>query len=254
MEKKTMAELKAQHEKYKDKTMKELIKERKERLKKRHTELREKYKHFLGEVEEEEIHFMDGKTIADLKAQHEKYKDKTMQELIKMRKERLAEGQNELRAKYKHLLIEGEEEVVEGKVNLKQAERLMGKIYYNAKHLGNVNEFEVNEIDVEEHFRGNQMKVIAAHLLEAVKLYEYIDTPVRAEGTLYQRSDGRYGIKDTDIYFASGDTIEYWDEGYGSYELSRIEYKDDDYYIVGMHRGQIAGLKVRIRAYEKPIL
>jgi len=190
-----------------------------------------------------------------LKAQHEKYKDKTMEELIKERSEKLAEGQKELREKYKHLLIEGEEEeVVEGEVNLKQAERLMGKIYYNAKHLGSVDEFVIDESNPEELFRGNQMRVIAAHLSEVVALYEYIGTPIMCEGTLYRCSDGRYGIKDTDIYFTSGDSIEYWDEGYGTYEISRIEYKDSNYYIEVNPKGQLEGLKVRVRAWDKPNL
>ncbi|MGG0664860.1 DUF5348 domain-containing protein [Viridibacillus arvi] len=189
-----------------------------------------------------------------LKAQHEKYKDKTMEELIKERSEKLAAGQKELREKYKHLLIEGEEEVVEGKVNLKQAERLMGKIYYNAKHLGNMDEFDIDESNPEERFRGHQMRVIAAHLLEAVKLYEYIDTPVKYEGILYRRSDGRYGFKNSDIYLNIGDIIEYWDEGYDRYELGEVEHKNNDYYMVDNYREELVGLRVRIRACENHIL
>lgn len=67
------------------------------------------------------------------------------------------------------------------------------------------------------------------------------------QGILIKRPDKRYEIENTEIYFTSGERIEYWDENRG-WIKSRVEHTNDDYYIVDFGKDKkIAGLKVRTK-------
>lgn len=80
---------------------------------------------------------------------------------------------------------------------------------------------------------------------------EYLKQPIREEGTLYLNDSGRYQIKGSNTYFASGYGIEFliYDEFNDTYSwhTSTVEHNGTDYYIVHYKDVSLNGLKVRVR-------
>lgn len=137
----------------------------------------------------------------------------------------------------------------EGTVHINEAKRILEKLQYDLKRLGqNQDEFEHNYADAEERFQHLILKRIAVKADDIFREFEYLNKPVLAEGVLSLREDGRYEIAGTNYYFTSGTTIEIWDNEDEQYYKTQIEHKDGVYYAVIMGTGvKLEGLKARIR-------
>ena len=113
-------------------------------------------------------------------------------------------------------------------------------------------EFDFDLDDVEERYKSDNAGYILELLKDASNRMEWVNKPVKAEGYLAERSDGRYGIDGTEIYFTSGSRIDVWrydefDERYDWF-YTTVEHNGEDYYIEVFGRDiLIEGAKVRAR-------
>lgn len=107
------------------------------------------------------------------------------------------------------------------------------------------------ETDADADLRYEINEHLADLLQDFYDLYEYIHSPVTAEGVLELGDNGRYYISGTDKYFCCGYRIEfyYYDNDYERFRWfkSRIEHNDGGYYIYGHRDIGLTGLKVRVR-------
>lgn len=115
-----------------------------------------------------------------------------------------------------------------------------------------VDEFDYDLEDVEERYKNKLAMEIMDKLGDIEDLLDSATKPIKAEGKLVKRSDGRYEIQGTDEYFSSGKPLEVYryDEFDERYEWvkSRVEHSNGDYYIVALGKDvEIEGLKVRVR-------
>ena len=104
----------------------------------------------------------------------------------------------------------------------------------------------------EERYQAEMLSYILEKLSDADYRLEWMAKPIKVEGALIKREDGRYEIEGTDIYFTSGKPIEVlkYDESQEEYDwvYSRVEHSSEDYYIVTLGKQtKIDGLKVRTR-------
>lgn len=87
------------------------------------------------------------------------------------------------------------------------------------------------------------------HLDVVRSILTYINKRVIGEYTLRKNANGRYSCEA--LEFSCGNTIEFYDydDGVEAYhwKISRIEHDGTDYYIVGSHKLQLDGLKIRVR-------
>lgn len=135
---------------------------------------------------------------------------------------------------------------------LTSAWRALGKIYYHALQIGNVNEFELRDDekeDEEANFKARQLLKLTNNLREVAKLYEYLGREVLQTGTLIKLNNGCYGLSNSDICYRKGSFIEYFDERYNHFDISTVDYDGTDYYIVG-YPLPLDGTTVRIRGYR----
>lgn len=106
-------------------------------------------------------------------------------------------------------------------------------------------EFEFNYNDPEERSK-NYIAMDIMYKLESVKdLLDWIEKPVHTTGSLVKNANGRYSVGSHEL--SSGYHLEYF--GFdNTWERSRIEHSGQDYYIVGLGKGQsIEGVLVRLR-------
>ena len=132
-------------------------------------------------------------------------------------------------------------------MDILQAKKLIKDLEKELKVFTEVDEIICDYNNPDEQFVAGQLMQIANKLADAHLQFKYLCKPIRIEGHLTQRSDGRYEIESTDYYFTSGSIIEIWDKDYNRYFLTSIEYKNDDYYATSSPNLTLEGLKVRIR-------
>lgn len=82
-------------------------------------------------------------------------------------------------------------------------------------------------------------------------ILNYLQRPIKEEGTLYLNESGRYQIKGSATYYTSGNGIEFltyddYNDSY-SWHTSTVEHNGKDYYIVGYSEVSLNGLNVRTR-------
>ncbi len=127
------------------------------------------------------------------------------------------------------------------------------------KHLLNVTQFDENceeniksidRTNPQDLFIENQLNSFMQKLEDIRIDIEYMKFPVKYESKLRKNEYHRYETCKGDDY-TSGSLIEFLNEDpnydYPFWEISTVEYKGNDYYIVGAKDVTMAGLKVRIR-------
>jgi hypothetical protein len=113
---------------------------------------------------------------------------------------------------------------------------------------------DYNTKDPDELFELDEMKSLMYHLADVLGDIEYLQLPVKRQGTLRKNASGRYEfagreltcgcgleylVADGKHYGDNWEPIPYWRHG-------RLEHDGNDYYIVGAPKDlQLDGLKVR---------
>lgn len=101
----------------------------------------------------------------------------------------------------------------------------------------------------DEHMLNDEITSIFYNLVTAKDDIDYILTPIKYESIIRKNMRGRYECEYKE--YTSGSLIEVlvYDEFYYDMKwvISTIEYKDDDYYLVGMPKANLDGARVRIR-------
>lgn len=132
-------------------------------------------------------------------------------------------------------------------MELNRAKKLLSKIESDLEPFENLQEIDHDYMNPEERFEANQIMQIADNLNEAIAKIKYLSKPIRAKGILTKRSDGRFGIAETEIYFTSGSSIEIWDDEDKQYYTTTIEHTNGDYYAVSFPGVSLEGTAVRAR-------
>lgn len=110
-------------------------------------------------------------------------------------------------------------------------------------------DFEFNYDDTNERFMHEVARSIMDKLFVIKQELDWINYPIRAEGPLVKRNDGRYEIEGTNIYFTSGSPLDVWDSESENWYRSVVEHNGTDYYIkVFGKKRTIKGVIVRARA------
>ena len=133
-------------------------------------------------------------------------------------------------------------------INIQEAKKLLNKIEYDLKQIGNEDEFEHDYNNTDERFEHNLLRTIADKAYDIAGLVEYMNKPITAEGFLTKRADGRYEIEGSGDYLTSGSPVEVWDEDDETYIKTRIEHTNGDYYAYALgSEVKLEGLKARTR-------
>jgi hypothetical protein len=132
-------------------------------------------------------------------------------------------------------------------MNTNEAKGLISRIRNDLKELAAHSDdgFELTN-DAESKFDNAILCTIASKAYDIIHNYEYMKRSVKAEGFLFKRPDGRFGIQGTSEYFTSGSPIEIWDEDDEMYIMTRIEH-GEDYYALHYKNQELEGLKARYR-------
>lgn len=149
----------------------------------------------------------------------------------------------------KKLMVEPSEIFVE----LMEISKLISKVakLTGYSDYGDMSLLEIDRTKGDDLFYYDEIEHIVEKLDYIQGKVDYIMQPVKYESTLMINEDGRYETQQEDV-FTSGRSIEYisHDGRYHDYSFwrkSRIEYKDEGYYIVAEPHINLQGLKVRIR-------
>lgn len=103
-------------------------------------------------------------------------------------------------------------------------------------------------LSIEERSNFNVLYEVQDKIIDAYRLLEYLDKPVKSEGRLEKLSNGRYSVNGFEL--SSGSYVEYFsdDEDGGSFVPSRLEHNGHDYYIVSLGKDKsIEDLKIKIK-------
>ncbi len=108
----------------------------------------------------------------------------------------------------------------------------------------------------EQRYYADHLRSVKAHALEdAPWRLRYMFSPSGTEGILVQRTDGRYGITDTSIYFTCGSCCEIyvpyrdWDDAGENmtWIFTSIEAKNGKYYFTARPDMPMDGVRVRVK-------
>jgi len=131
-------------------------------------------------------------------------------------------------------------------MRLEEAKNSLLTMLPNLQVLSSLNYFECDRSDPEDRSDEQIMEQIAFKLKDAVSLIEYLNKPIKAEGILTRKLDGRYWIKGTDIYFQTGSVIEVWDDIDSQFHKTHIGRNGKNYYAIGFKK-PLEGMRVRCR-------
>src|SRR5690606_8629502 len=115
-------------------------------------------------------------------------------------------------------------------------------------HYGEFKQVEEIEHDIDnpnENQKASTMLSAIRKLEEVYEVLNYLTKPIRFESVLLKNKNGRYETAKGDKEFTSGSKIEFFDEEWNEWVVSRVEYKNEDYYIFSYPRINMDGLKVR---------
>lgn len=114
---------------------------------------------------------------------------------------------------------------------------------------GDVTGLQYDTDDAEQLFIADELEKILYSLDAAYSGLEYLKSPVKAQGRLYKKDNGRYNIEDIEL--TSGSRIEVllyddWREQQ-LWKLTAVEHNGEDYYITVAPEKALAGIEARIR-------
>lgn len=151
--------------------------------------------------------------------------------------------------------VQKENEV--GKMELNESYEILKKIYNQVDNLRDssrisnvlLDDFDFDEDNKDELLRYDEIMKMLESLDDFRSRYTYILKKVKYEGHLVKNESGRYCLDNChEIYFVSGQRIEFFDKEDEKWVISRVEHNDDDYYIVSNGRNvNIDGIQVRVR-------
>jgi hypothetical protein len=120
---------------------------------------------------------------------------------------------------------------------------------------------DYDNTDPQQLFLVDEMQHILEGISDISRGIDYLNTPVKVQGTLHKSPNGRYCVKNYEL--TSGCGLEYLceDNAHSRYDstrdeyvsqpywtASRIEHNGKDYYLCGTNQDiELEGLKVRIR-------
>ena len=110
---------------------------------------------------------------------------------------------------------------------------------------GDLDEVDANNKD--ELLLYRESSSILEQLEDIQKRIDYLKKPIKYQGRLLKNREGRYEIDKCGHYYTSGDNIEAYIEEDEEWTITRVEYKNNDYYLVGYKEVDMNNLLVRVR-------
>ncbi|MFD1676031.1 DUF5348 domain-containing protein [Alicyclobacillus fodiniaquatilis] len=138
-------------------------------------------------------------------------------------------------------------------MNTEEALLVLNKLKPSLEHIQrSIADMTKPEGNIEALTLYQEMQSIEDKLFSVIKSIQWMKRPVAAQGRLLKRSDGRYIIEDTDVFFTSGDVLDVLvneeDDSDSHWVPTRMEYANDDYYIFALgQRTRIDGVTVRVK-------
>lgn len=142
-------------------------------------------------------------------------------------------------------------------MKLSESYEILKKIYNQVDNLRDssrisnvlLDDFDFDEDNKDELLRYDEIMKMLESLDDFRSRYTYISKKIKSKGRLVKNENGRYCLDSCrEIYFTSGQRIEFFDEEDEKWVISRIEYIGDDYHIVFLGgKVPIDNIRVRVR-------
>ena len=120
-----------------------------------------------------------------------------------------------------------------------------------------LSEIKYNKKNPEDLLLVDEYRSILEKLSDVRRELRYLESPIAYTDTLVKLEDGRYETQEHEAFYFSGSMIEFLTtdevmiDGHFKevpcWRISRLEYDNDDYYIVGYKDVNLNGLTVRFR-------
>lgn len=113
-------------------------------------------------------------------------------------------------------------------------------------------EVEYDPHNPDDMLLANSYSLLMDKLASVQNRLKYLHKPIKCEGSLSLRPDGRYGISGTNIYFTSGSKVEFLDtngviDKIPVWRIGTVEHDETGYFIMYYKYVKLDGLRVRIR-------